>query len=194
MVQSQEPTSLSSKSWDSENSKGEDPVFPKPCSCIILVQEIQFGSHNCQHCVCLVPADQLAYSCFSHLMKRMSQNFPNGGAMDTHFANMRSLIQVSLGCARGGAGSAFVELQPESRGGDGHLSLVGNQKDLHLVPWPLKVMVETSCESPAQHWHTQQRLLCAEHLLWPRGEEQRQSSTSDLCAFRPHPDTSSFPF
>ncbi|POI34587.1 hypothetical protein CIB84_001661 [Bambusicola thoracicus] len=40
--------------------------------------------------------DQLAYSCFSHLMKRMSQNFPNGGAMDTHFANMRSLIQVSL--------------------------------------------------------------------------------------------------
>uniref|UniRef100_A0A8C8RWG4 Small G protein signaling modulator 2 n=1 Tax=Pelusios castaneus TaxID=367368 RepID=A0A8C8RWG4_9SAUR len=38
--------------------------------------------------------DQLAYSCFSHLMKRMSQNFPNGGAMDTHFANMRSLLQI----------------------------------------------------------------------------------------------------
>ncbi|XP_031324403.1 small G protein signaling modulator 2 isoform X3 [Camelus dromedarius] len=38
--------------------------------------------------------DQLAYSCFSNLMKRMSQNFPNGGAMDTHFANMRSLIQI----------------------------------------------------------------------------------------------------
>uniref|UniRef100_A0A4X2KDT2 Small G protein signaling modulator 2 n=1 Tax=Vombatus ursinus TaxID=29139 RepID=A0A4X2KDT2_VOMUR len=38
--------------------------------------------------------DQLAYSCFSQLMKRMSQNFPNGGAMDTHFANMRSLIQI----------------------------------------------------------------------------------------------------
>ncbi|XP_021497754.1 small G protein signaling modulator 2 isoform X2 [Meriones unguiculatus] len=38
--------------------------------------------------------DQLAYSCFSHLMKRMSQNFPNGGAMDTHFASMRSLIQI----------------------------------------------------------------------------------------------------
>nr|XP_004667899.1 small G protein signaling modulator 2 isoform X2 [Jaculus jaculus] len=38
--------------------------------------------------------DQLAYSCFSHLMKRMSRNFPNGGAMDTHFANMRSLIQI----------------------------------------------------------------------------------------------------
>ncbi|XP_040099707.1 small G protein signaling modulator 2 isoform X3 [Oryx dammah] len=38
--------------------------------------------------------DQLAYSCFSQLMKRMSQNFPNGGAMDAHFANMRSLIQI----------------------------------------------------------------------------------------------------
>uniref|UniRef100_A0A8C5E753 Small G protein signaling modulator 2 n=2 Tax=Gouania willdenowi TaxID=441366 RepID=A0A8C5E753_GOUWI len=36
----------------------------------------------------------LAYSCFSQLMKRMCQNFPNGGAMDTHFANMRSLIQI----------------------------------------------------------------------------------------------------
>ncbi|XP_075417314.1 small G protein signaling modulator 2 isoform X3 [Tenrec ecaudatus] len=38
--------------------------------------------------------DQLAYSCFSHLMTRMSQNFPSGGAMDTHFANMRALIQI----------------------------------------------------------------------------------------------------
>uniref|UniRef100_A0A3B3SJT3 Small G protein signaling modulator 2 n=1 Tax=Paramormyrops kingsleyae TaxID=1676925 RepID=A0A3B3SJT3_9TELE len=36
----------------------------------------------------------LAYSCFTQLMKRMGQNFPNGGAMDTHFANMRSLIQI----------------------------------------------------------------------------------------------------
>ncbi|XP_019348924.1 small G protein signaling modulator 2 isoform X5 [Alligator mississippiensis] len=42
----------------------------------------------------ILDSDQLAYSCFSHLMKRMSQNFPNGGAMDTHFANMRSLIQI----------------------------------------------------------------------------------------------------
>lgn len=44
-------------------------------------------------------------------MKRMSQNFPNGGAMDTHFANMRSLIQVSLltrlcQTVRGGSGGA----------------------------------------------------------------------------------------
>ncbi|XP_055736621.1 small G protein signaling modulator 2 isoform X2 [Salvelinus fontinalis] len=36
----------------------------------------------------------LAYSCFTQLMKRMSQNFPNGGAMDTHFTNMKSLIQI----------------------------------------------------------------------------------------------------
>ncbi|KAM8885234.1 small G protein signaling modulator 1 [Spinachia spinachia] len=35
-----------------------------------------------------------AFSCFTELMKRMNQNFPHGGAMDTHFANMRSLIQI----------------------------------------------------------------------------------------------------
>ncbi|KAG7260404.1 hypothetical protein CRUP_038662 [Coryphaenoides rupestris] len=34
------------------------------------------------------------FSCFSELMKRMNQNFPHGGAMDSHFANMRSLIQI----------------------------------------------------------------------------------------------------
>ncbi|XP_069683342.1 small G protein signaling modulator 2-like isoform X2 [Periplaneta americana] len=34
------------------------------------------------------------YSCFCRLMERMGANFPNGGAMDTHFANMRSLIQI----------------------------------------------------------------------------------------------------
>ncbi|KAF3820772.1 hypothetical protein GH733_005317 [Mirounga leonina] len=38
--------------------------------------------------------EALAFSCFTELMKRMSQNFPHGGAMDTHFANMRSLIQI----------------------------------------------------------------------------------------------------
>jgi len=36
-----------------------------------------------------------AYMCFKLLMERMSANFPiGGGAMDTHFANMRSLLQV----------------------------------------------------------------------------------------------------
>ncbi|KAK3084137.1 hypothetical protein FSP39_008789 [Pinctada imbricata] len=38
--------------------------------------------------------EAMTYSCFCELMKRMSANFPHGGAMDTHFANMRSLIQI----------------------------------------------------------------------------------------------------
>ncbi|XP_026995730.1 small G protein signaling modulator 1 isoform X2 [Tachysurus fulvidraco] len=38
--------------------------------------------------------EALAFSCFTELMKRMNQNFPHGGAMDAHFANMRSLIQI----------------------------------------------------------------------------------------------------
>ncbi|KAL3041733.1 hypothetical protein OYC64_019835 [Pagothenia borchgrevinki] len=36
----------------------------------------------------------MAFSCFTEMMKRMNQNFPYGGAMDSHFANMRSLIQI----------------------------------------------------------------------------------------------------
>lgn len=42
-----------------------------------------------------VLSEAMAFSCFTELMKRMNQNFPHGGAMDTHFANMRSLIQVT---------------------------------------------------------------------------------------------------
>uniref|UniRef100_A0A3Q3XIT1 Uncharacterized protein n=1 Tax=Mola mola TaxID=94237 RepID=A0A3Q3XIT1_MOLML len=38
--------------------------------------------------------EAITFSCFTELMKRMNQNFPHGGAMDTHFANMRSLIQI----------------------------------------------------------------------------------------------------
>uniref|UniRef100_A0AAY4BIH6 Small G protein signaling modulator 1 n=1 Tax=Denticeps clupeoides TaxID=299321 RepID=A0AAY4BIH6_9TELE len=38
--------------------------------------------------------EAMAFSCFTELMKRMNQNFPHGGAMDSHFANMRSLIQI----------------------------------------------------------------------------------------------------
>ena len=38
--------------------------------------------------------EPIAYSCFCQLMERMSANFPQGGAMDQHLANMRSLIQV----------------------------------------------------------------------------------------------------
>ncbi|XP_055913352.1 small G protein signaling modulator 2-like isoform X2 [Eupeodes corollae] len=38
--------------------------------------------------------ESMSYSCFCKLMERMIENFPNGGAMDMHFANMRSLIQI----------------------------------------------------------------------------------------------------
>jgi hypothetical protein len=38
--------------------------------------------------------EPLVYSCFNQLMKRMSANFPHSNAMDDHFANMRSLIQI----------------------------------------------------------------------------------------------------
>ena len=38
--------------------------------------------------------EALVYSCFKHLMKRMSLNFPHGSQMDQHFTNMRSLIQL----------------------------------------------------------------------------------------------------
>ncbi|KAL7021734.1 hypothetical protein ACKWTF_012000 [Chironomus riparius] len=38
--------------------------------------------------------ESLSYGCFCRLMERMIENFPNGGAMDMHFANMRSLIQI----------------------------------------------------------------------------------------------------
>lgn len=38
--------------------------------------------------------ESLTYACFCHLMERLVENFPNGAAMDCHFANMRSLIQI----------------------------------------------------------------------------------------------------
>lgn len=38
--------------------------------------------------------DQLVYSCFSYFMKRMSQNFFNGGVMDIYFVNMCFFIQI----------------------------------------------------------------------------------------------------
>lgn len=47
-------------------------------------------------CVCVCSSEVMAFSCFTELMKRMNQNFPHGGAMDSHFANMRSLIQVKF--------------------------------------------------------------------------------------------------
>uniref|UniRef100_A0A336LLF9 CSON010949 protein n=1 Tax=Culicoides sonorensis TaxID=179676 RepID=A0A336LLF9_CULSO len=39
--------------------------------------------------------ESLTYGCFCRFMERMIENFPNGGAMDMHFSNMRlSLIQI----------------------------------------------------------------------------------------------------
>lgn len=38
--------------------------------------------------------EPMVYSCFKQLMRRMSANFPHGSAMDQHFSNMRSLIQI----------------------------------------------------------------------------------------------------
>ena len=39
-------------------------------------------------------SEVIAYSCFSHLMKRLLPNFPHGAGMDEHFAHMRSLLQI----------------------------------------------------------------------------------------------------
>ncbi len=36
--------------------------------------------------------EALTYSCFCEQMKRMAANFPQGGAMDKHFSNMRFLV------------------------------------------------------------------------------------------------------
>lgn len=38
--------------------------------------------------------ESLTYACFSHLMERMAENLTDDNAMDSHFANMRSLTQV----------------------------------------------------------------------------------------------------
>lgn len=70
----------------------------RSCNRLLAVTFMRLFSGDmtqCSSCACVRVSECLAYSCFTQLMKRMSQNFPNGGAMDTHFANMRSLIQVS---------------------------------------------------------------------------------------------------
>lgn len=36
--------------------------------------------------------ESLSYGCFCKLMERMIENFPSGGAMDMHFANMRYVL------------------------------------------------------------------------------------------------------
>lgn len=55
---------------------------------MIVHNKISMINHEFFH------SEMLSYSCFCELMKRMVANFPHGGAMDTHFANMRSLIQI----------------------------------------------------------------------------------------------------
>jgi len=42
----------------------------------------------------VIDDEALTYSCFCELMKRMAANFPQGGQMDHHLADMRSLIQI----------------------------------------------------------------------------------------------------
>lgn len=68
------------------------------CVCVLLAWSrwVQMLRCPCSRAptLCVPRAEALAFSCFTELMKRMNQNFPHGGAMDTHFANMRSLIQV----------------------------------------------------------------------------------------------------
>lgn len=78
-----------------DNCKHLDSARPEKA----VLQFYSVEIHVLSICVCKCPCilcfvECLAYSCFTQLMKRMSQNFPNGGAMDAHFANMRSLIQV----------------------------------------------------------------------------------------------------
>lgn len=78
-----------------DNCKHLDSARPEKA----VLQFYSVEIHVLSICGCKCPCilcfvECLAYSCFTQLMKRMSQNFPNGGAMDAHFANMRSLIQV----------------------------------------------------------------------------------------------------
>lgn len=62
--------------------------------------------------LCVCSSEVMAFSCFTELMKRMNQNFPHGGAMDSHFANMRSLIQVK--CAKTNRLFVFVFVSPSA--------------------------------------------------------------------------------
>lgn len=71
------------------------PSFPFSSRMAIFLQYWQ-PAHSLQLPPSFLSSEAIAFSCFSELMKRMNQNFPHGGAMDTHFANMRSLIQVKV--------------------------------------------------------------------------------------------------
>lgn len=67
------------------------------CSYVWLNLDIGYVQGMCDllaPLLVILDDEVMAFSCFTELMKRMNQNFPHGGAMDTHFANMRSLIQI----------------------------------------------------------------------------------------------------
>uniref|UniRef100_A0A8C7W6A9 Small G protein signaling modulator 1b n=1 Tax=Oncorhynchus mykiss TaxID=8022 RepID=A0A8C7W6A9_ONCMY len=64
------------------------------CSYVWQHLEIGYVQGMCDLLAPLLVILDDAFSCFSELMKRMNHNFPHGGAMDSHFANMRSLIQI----------------------------------------------------------------------------------------------------
>lgn len=67
------------------------------CSYVWLNLDIGYVQGMCDllaPLLVILDDEVMAFSCFTELMKRMNQNFPHGGAMDSHFANMRSLIQI----------------------------------------------------------------------------------------------------
>lgn len=67
------------------------------CSYVWLHLDIGYVQGMCDllaPLLVILDDEVMAFSCFTELMKRMNQNFPHGGAMDSHFANMRSLIQI----------------------------------------------------------------------------------------------------
>ena len=90
-----------SSSWTMVTQHTDDSLSCPPrspdtwciCADIDGTTEKSFPTHFLS--LCLLLSEAMAFSCFTELMKRMNQNFPHGGAMDTHFANMRSLIQVT---------------------------------------------------------------------------------------------------
>ncbi|XP_014397906.1 PREDICTED: small G protein signaling modulator 1 [Myotis brandtii] len=70
------------------------PVSSSGVTYSVLREKSSSGSGGVDGFSCALSPEALTFSCFTELMKRMNQNFPHGGAMDTHFANMRSLIQI----------------------------------------------------------------------------------------------------
>ena len=80
---------------------GKKHTLLRTCTLVLIYRDNNVESEYFFHLTVMLFkilsfAEAMTYSCFCELMKRMSSNFPHGGAMDTHFANMRSLIQVDI--------------------------------------------------------------------------------------------------